>query len=407
MQKSKDKRLKIAIFSGEIPSTTFIERLIVEISEYHEVQLFGVLKKRGSYDGDVRLIITPGEKLHSLLLTAYRTAILLVKRPNELFKLLQEIKRYKDWYSSWIWFSKLLPIVLYKPDIFHIQWARDLQSYWFLQEKLNIPIVISLRGAHINYTPIVQPEIAKVYRELFPKVKGFHAVSKAIAAEAENYGAKPSKIKVIHSPLNKYLFKKYSPKPINREKPINLVSVGRLHWKKGYSYALKAMLHLKELGMNFKYTIIGSNEIPEEILFQIHQFNLQEQVSFSSSLQQEELFEAMKCFDILLLASVEEGIANVVLEAMALGIPVVSTDCGGMSEVVIPNKTGWLVPVRNPEAMARAIVKVINTPENKLSKIKEQAHNFVKTQFGAETSTEQFLNLYSKVMKKEEEFFNT
>ena len=69
----------------------------------------------------------------------------------------------------------------------------------------------------------------------------------------------------------------------------------------------------------------------------------------------------MQDFDLLILPSLNEGIANVVLEAMALGIPVISADCGGMSEVVLPNETGWLVPVRDSEAMGEAIIEFTQT----------------------------------------------
>ena len=64
----------------------------------------------------------------------------------------------------------------------------------------------------------------------------------------------------------------------------------------------------------------------------------------------------MRSFDVLLLPSLNEGIANVVLEAMAIGVPVISTDCGGMSEVVILDTTGWLLPVRDSKAIAKGLI---------------------------------------------------
>ena len=54
-----------------------------------------------------------------------------------------------------------------------MQWARDLEFYAFLKTRFDIPMVVSLRGAHMHYTPIVSPYIADVYRAIFPEIKGF------------------------------------------------------------------------------------------------------------------------------------------------------------------------------------------------------------------------------------------
>ena len=85
----------------------------------------------------------------------------------------------------------------------------------------------------------------------------------------------------------------------------------------------------------------------------MNQLGINDSVNIMNELPQDELFEIMRSFDVLLLPSLNEGIANVVLEDMAIGIPVISSDCGGMPEVVIPNTTGWLVPVRDSKAIAK------------------------------------------------------
>ena len=81
----------------------------------------------------------------------------------------------------------------------------------FLKTKFNIPIVVSLRGAHINYTPIVKKQIAQLYIDTFSEVDQFHAVSNAIAREASKYGDILSKTQVIHSPIPDYFFKAFIP----------------------------------------------------------------------------------------------------------------------------------------------------------------------------------------------------
>lgn len=387
--------LKIAIFSGTIPSSTFIETLIKGVAQKHLVQLYGVVDEPIVYQQvNIRIYKTPQSHWYNLWLTAWRVVQLTFQSPKNLGILLQETKRFKSTYERWIWFTKFLPIVLHKPDILHLQWARDLEFYYFMQSQLGIKIVVSLRGAHINYTPIVEPRMAEIYRQTFPFITAFHAVSEAIAQEASLYGTDIKRIKVIRSPVSPLFldaFQHYT-KPSNTI--MHLIVVGRFHWKKGYSYLFNAMHILKEQGIKVHLNFVGASVYPEELLFQIHQLGLKDQVSLLGKKSQEELALFLKQHHALILPSLEEGIANVVLEAMAVGLPVISTNCGGMAEVVIPGETGWLVPVRDPQALAEAIIGVLQSPEQDLQRITANAHQFVKVHFNAEDRIGEFLEFY-------------
>ena len=96
---------------------------------------------------------------------------------------------------------KYYPVLWYKPDVFHIQWAKSI-SDWHWVQQFGIKLIVSLRGVHINYSPIFDPKLAEIYRKYFPQVDGFHAVSKAISLEAQKYGAVAEKIKVVYSGLS-------------------------------------------------------------------------------------------------------------------------------------------------------------------------------------------------------------
>jgi colanic acid/amylovoran biosynthesis glycosyltransferase len=392
------KPLKIAIFSGEIPSTTFIEHVIEGVAHKHDVLLFGVVSKRKQYGlKRIKIYNTPKSHIQNLGITVFRMLLLLVSKPKDLYLLVKEIKTHSSFYNQWIWFSKSLPIVLYKPDVFHIQWAQNIEFYWFLKDIFNVKFVVSLLGSHINYTPIVQPKIADTYRTTFPRVDAFHAVSNTIAKEAQFYNAPLDKITLIHSPIQASTFTQFQTVKRMKSSGLKLISVGRHHWVKGYKYAISSMFILKSMGVDCSYTIIAQGELPEELVFMRSQLDLVDEITFLSGVPQNLLFEKMKTYDMLLLPSLNEGIANVVLEAMALGIPVISSDCGGMSEVIMPNETGWLVPVRDVNAMAKTIVEISETSEQDLQRITKNAHEFVKQHFNAEDSIQQFLTLYSNV----------
>jgi colanic acid/amylovoran biosynthesis glycosyltransferase len=137
------------------------------------------------------------------------------------------------------------------------------------------------------------------------------------------------------------------------------------------------MFELKQFGKQFHYTIIGVKN-NEALIYQRSQLGLDEDVSFIDTLAFKDVQTAIQKSDVMLLPSVEEGIANVVLEAMALGTLVVSTDCGGMAEVVLPNQTGFLVPNRDMLSMSKALIEVSQLPLANYQHITKQARAFVE-----------------------------
>ena len=392
--------MKIAIFSGTIPSTSFIERLIEGVSKHHEVLLFGVQKKQVNYSSDsIRVYATPNFKWQNLLVTFFRALGVLVKQPKALFGLLDEVKSEKTRHSKFVKFSRCLPILLHRPDVLHLQWAKDISSYAFLKTRFNIRLILSFRGAHINYTPIVEPEYATIYKDLFPHVDAFHGVSQTIINKAAQYDDISSRSTVVYSPTPDFFFEAYKPYKKSKSKTIQLVSVGRNHWKKGYQYAIDAVHQLKSQGYNVHYTLIGPSKPTEALLFQMHQLDILDCISFKNNLSQQELLVEIQKHDVMILPSLGEGIANVVIESMAIGLPVISTNCGGMEEVVKHKETGWLIPMRDAKAIETAIIDFHNTSQEKLQSMVLQAHELVKREFDYDKNIVKFIALYESFVK--------
>ena len=123
---------------------------------------------------------------------------------------------------------------------------------------------------------------------------------------------------------------------------------------KDYRTALLTISILKKNKISIHYTVVGVNK-SEELLFLVNELNLTDSVTFLDSMPQGEVYEKMLESDLFLLPSVEEGIANVCVEAMLCKLPVLSTDCGGMSELIVDSETGFLAPSRSPKAIADKI----------------------------------------------------
>lgn len=386
--------LKISIYSGEIPSTTFIERLVTTLSQKDiRVYLFGRSSNRIIYTGNVKVVAFRNNKLgRGLHLLRYTILLLLFKRKDKV-KLDALLKLSSQ--NSFLNKSKFYPVLWHKPDIFHLQWAKDIKDWMWVQE-FKIKLVLSFRGAHINYSPIANLQLANIYRKHFPKVDGFHAVSNAIAKEAQKYGANKESIKVIYSGLD--LNELHYAQKTTLSRPLKIISVGRSHWIKGYSYALDAFTVLKEKEVHFHYTIIGVKN-DEALLYHRHIAGLNDNVTFLDALSFEDVKTRIASADVLLLSSLEEGIANVVLESMALGTLVISTDCGGMSEVIRNEVNGFLVPIRSSLSIANALEKISVITLEDYVVMTKNARNIIEKQFENSQMRNNMVELYSDVMK--------
>ncbi len=387
------KKFKVAIYSGEVPSTTFIERLIIGVSKSGcEVYLFGNSNKKITYKyPDIHIITYSSSKIQKLFQ--------LVKFSILLFLFKNKSKRQLDtWMNSRSQKSKLnklkyYPVLWHKPDIFHIQWAKSLED-WMWVKDFDIKIVLSLLGTHINYSPITNSHWAVSYKNFFPKVDGFHAVSNAIEKEAQKYGASPDKTQVVYSGLDPIEI------PVGKSENLRfkMIAMGRKHWVKGYHYALESCLILKNAGIDFEFQIIGAAD-SEELQYLLMELGLEKEVELLGKRPFVEVQQKIQAADLLLLSSVEEGIANVVLEAMQLGTLVLSTDCGGMSEVIQDGVNGFVVPIRNPEAMAAAIQKIQGLSAEEKEKMIAAAKETIENRHTASKMAEGMLELYHNVME--------
>lgn len=386
------KGFKIAIFSGEIPPPTFINRLINGLAaQMVEILLVGHLKKKVSYAfANIKIVGYSGKISKLWIFLKYTVLLTLYKSKDK--------KKLDDWIAENAPNQRLAkvrfyPVLYQQPAIFHLQWVKSIGD-WIWVRDFNIKLVVSLRGSHVNYTPICEPKFAKIYQEYFPQVDGFHGVSANIILEASKYKANTKNANVVYSGLNleKFIFESNK----NKTKPLQIISVGRSHWVKGYRFALDAMRVLKEMNIEFSYTIIGVEE-EEELLFQRAQLDLKNEVVFEKTLPFQVVLERIKAANILLLPSLEEGIANVVLEAMALGTLVVSTNCGGMNEVIQNQENGFLVPTRNPHAMAEAIATIEALTSKEYQDIAKKARKKIEENHTEAQMIDGMLTLYKQV----------
>ena len=166
--------MKMGIYSGAIPPPVFINNLVNGLADKNDtVILYGKASER-NYKFSSSAIVqrkVPVTKLGIILYSIYALSKLIFMQPQLYLKIVKMLSQNS---TNWIQFLKrscrVLPPFLDNLDIFHIQWAKTLVYYPEFIEKLQCPVVLSLRGAQINYSPIADKNLALGYMKYFPNV---------------------------------------------------------------------------------------------------------------------------------------------------------------------------------------------------------------------------------------------
>lgn len=281
-------------------------------------------------------------------------------------------------------------------DIVYFPWIMippGMQQYFIG----HAPIVTSCRGSQVNVAPYCPGEekVRAVLRRVFDAVAAVHCVSADIRQEATLYGLDLAKARIIRPAVDPVFFddaKNEEPKA-----SLNIVTTGNLIWTKGYEYLLSAIRLLIDRGEPVHLDIIGDGPDRQRVLYTIHDLGIQDAVTLRGKLAPEAVRDCLQQADVFVLSSLSEGISNAVLEAMSCGLPVVTTDCGGMREAVTDGVEGFVVPVRDPESMAAALGRLVSDPELR-RRMGEAARQRILREFTLERQIDQWMELFESVL---------
>ena len=175
-------------------------------------------------------------------------------------------------------------------------------------------------------------------------------------------GIPPSRIARVYHGVD---LERFTARPAGAAVPAGrLVSIGRLKEKKGFPDLLQALALLKARGVSCTLEIHGDGDRREALAGQIERLGLSREVSLAGTIPHDRIPEVLARSGVFVLPCIvlanqdRDGIPNTILEAMASGVPVVSTAISGIPEVVRDGESGLLVPERNPAALADAIERM-------------------------------------------------
>jgi colanic acid/amylovoran biosynthesis glycosyltransferase len=384
--------MKLVIFDGSFNTTAFINRLIQGLVKHGvEVFVLGFNEELKEKIKDVNYVsLGSSQRSIKFALTSLSWGLKSKSILTSVRLLLNGEK------------SKLKQLNLnaapnhIQPDLIHLQWVSNISLFEEHLNKKQFKFILSQRGYQTNVRPFVNTQNFAYLQKWLPKFDGFHSVSKAISKVGDQIYTDPKKIdQVVYTGLDISKFNFQTE--VVKNKRLQIISVGRPHWKKGYDHALKACALLDQQGVDFKYTIVGAAG-DEELLFLIDDLDLQHKITLTDKLPQAEVFELMQSSDLFLLPSLEEGIANVAVEAMALGCPVISSDCGGMKELIAHRKEGWIVPVRNSFSMSEQILNFVQSNKDELESITLAARKKVEGKHSENKMIENMMNVYRRIL---------
>jgi glycosyltransferase involved in cell wall biosynthesis len=294
-----------------------------------------------------------------------------------------------------------------RPDVVHFEWTTAATAYLPLFEVWGCPVVTSARGAIDPQIPGREQHSSRLH-DLFQRTTVVHCVCESLRREAIALGLDPIKARVITQGVDPEVFRPAQRNGTTRGREdhgsFRVVTVSWLRWMKGYEYALEAIAALVARGVPVQYEIVGASP-PEQsaqlgererILHTVADLSLEGHVHLRGAAAAAAIVSALQCSDALLHPSVDEGLPNVLIEAMSCGVPLVATDCGGVSEALADGVHGFLVPPRDPAALAAALLKLWRSPSLR-ARMGEAGRATVIARFTLERQREQYLSMYREL----------
>jgi glycosyltransferase involved in cell wall biosynthesis len=265
-----------------------------------------------------------------------------------------------------------------------------------LARELDIPLLVTFHGQDAS-SHLRNPGYRRGLRELFAHAHVL-AVSQAIADRLVAEGADPERLEVHRVGIPLEVFTPVDRTPLCRKREVEWLQVSNFVEKKGHQYTVAAFRRLLEHKPESRLTLAGDGPLRSEI--ERSCAGLGDRVRFPGKVSEDQVLRAMRSADVFLHHSVtaqdgdQEGIPTVIMEAMATGLPVLSTHHAGIPELVEDGVTGHLVPERDVDAYLQKMLAVLEDDGS----LGRRASRSVREHYSLETQNARLRDHYAEVL---------
>ena len=289
----------------------------------------------------------------------------------------------------------ILPVIKeINPEIIHAQGISTSGISGFtaflIKKLLKIPYVVYGRGGDI-YPFNVEKILVKA---ILNNANSVIALTEHMKKEMQKISAK--EISVIPNGIDIDRFNDSSPK-FSESSDTKIIFVGNLRLEKGLSYLIEAMRYITKKDINSRLLIVGEGPQKENLEKLVTKLNINDIVTFSGKVATEEVPVYLKNSDIFTLPSLQEGFPNVLLEAMASGLPVVATDVNGINEIIEDCKNGFLVRPQNSKEIAEKILLLLE--DNELRKRISKQNMKKASKYSWKQTVQMLENVYNNALR--------
>jgi glycosyltransferase involved in cell wall biosynthesis len=273
---------------------------------------------------------------------------------------------------------------------------------------LRVPLVVSLHGSDV-YLPERHRWLRGVTAWTFRRAAAITACSGDLARRAIALGAPAERMTVIPYGADRETFYPAGAEERARvraewglaENEALVLAVGRLVRKKGFEVLIRAMPQVVTGVGPVRLLIAGQGDLRDELEALARELGVTARVTFPGAVERDRLPALFRACDVLAVPSVHDergnvdGLPNVVLEGMASGAAIVASDVAGIPQVILPEENGLLVPEKDPEALAGALVRLLRDPALRL-RLGQAARRRVEAELNWPAVAARFEEVYAR-----------
>ncbi len=251
-------------------------------------------------------------------------------------------------------------LICLAPQLIHFEFGALAAGRMETPDRIGAGSIVSFRGYDLTVVGLDDPVH---YADVWERAGAIHLLGEHLWRRAQERGCPPGKLHALIPPaIDATVFdpraRSHSERAGTTDRPLRILSVGRLDWRKGYEFGLEAVRLLTDRGIHCEYRIVGAGEFHTATAYARYQLGLVEAVTLLGAQPPAAVRDEMDRADVVLHSAVSEGFCNAVLEAQAMKLPVVCTNAGGLPENVVDGETGIVTPPRDPQALADALAKL-------------------------------------------------